>query len=154
MRVRRGFAFEVQIAAHTHAMRIVQGFAAATAGLLLAGFSGSGGDAGNAQSCEAQEAEEYPALEAVAEDALTGAAFVLERRSSCEETGSPGPSVIATVENMGTKEVRGLLHDGDWTPDESGALRSPDGDLGAYVRARSSIRVEVAFRGPVGYWNS
>ena len=86
-------------------------------------------------SCAEIEGRDYPALERLADDLLTGVQHTLLRVSSCEDTGQPAASVSAQIPGWTERRaaVRYLKSKG-WTPKaESHSLVSSDGEYFANI---------------------
>lgn len=87
-------------------------------------------------SCSDEESQDYLALTKVSNDLLEGIPHRLTRYSSCEDTGSPGAAVEASVpeaEWQTRRDAHRHLRRAGWEPSEATSFLSPDGHFEAYV---------------------
>jgi hypothetical protein len=94
--------------------------------------------------CKQIEERAFPAVEAVAETAMSEVTHTTERLPYCEETGHPSAVVITELPGFKLRRaVTELLKDQGWSRQDAGLI-SPDGNHRAMVTGVTGGREDVA----------
>lgn len=136
------------VGTHTHLMlrgKSRRWGAGAVCALMLSATTACTDDRTDALAdCKQIEDRAFPAIEAVAETAMTGVSFTAQRLSYCEERGSPGAVVITQLPDYKRRSaVTDLLQDQGWTRQDAGLI-SPNGEHRAMVTGVTGGREDVA----------